>query len=92
MTLIAFGGLAQITPDSSTASLRTSWEALVLLLVSLILFVALTSLLAVGLRRAFSEPTHAHRRSRPLVPSEWGLGRGIDPDAPADSVSHPPAK
>jgi hypothetical protein len=54
-------------------------ELCAIVVVGLILFVALT------------KPTHAHRRRRPFVPSEWGPDRGIDPDAAAgDSVPRPP--
>jgi hypothetical protein len=71
----------------------SSWEPLALFLLGLILFVALTGLLVRLARRALTKPTHAHRHRRPFVPlSEWGLERGIDPDAAAgDFVPHPPA-
>jgi hypothetical protein len=90
--VIAFTALAQTTPDSSSGSQRTSLEQFALVLVGLILFVALTGLLALLGRRA-SEPTHAHRHRRPFVPTGWGLDRGEDPDAAAaDSVPRPPAR
>ena len=85
---IAFRVLAQTKLDSS-ASQRTPSELFALALVAVIVFVALAGLLVLLARR---EPTRAHRDHRPLVPSGWGLVRGIDPDAAAaDSVRRPPA-
>ena len=82
-----FRTLAQI--DSSVASHRASSELFGLALVALIVFVGLTGLL-VWLARP-TEPPHTSRDRRPLVPSGWGLARGIDPDAAAaDSVPRPP--
>jgi hypothetical protein len=70
----------------------TSWEPLALFLLGLILFVTLTGLLVLFARRALTKPAHAHRHRRPFVPlGEWGLDRGIDRDAAADSAPHPPA-
>src|SRR5512138_583984 len=87
---VAFRVLAQTTLDSS-ASQRAPWGLFALALVALILFVALTGLLVLLARRAPTGPTQAHRDRRPLVPSGWGLERGIDPDAAAtDSVRRPP--
>jgi hypothetical protein len=90
--VIAFRALAQITLDSSSARQRTPLELFALVLFGLIVFVALTGLLALLGRRALAGPTHAHRHHRPFVPSGWGLDRGMDPDsAAAESVPHPPA-
>jgi hypothetical protein len=89
---VAFRVLAQTTLDSS-ASQRTPLGLVALALIALIVFVALTGLLVLLARRASTEPTQAHRDRRPLVPSGWGLARGIDPDAAAaDSVRRPPAQ
>jgi hypothetical protein len=87
----AFRALAQI--DSSAASPRTPVELFGLALVALIVFVGLTGLLVRLARRALHESTPKHGRRRPLVvPSAWGLGRGVKHDAaPADSVPSPPA-
>ena len=85
--VFAFRTLAQI--DSAAASQRASSGLFALGLVALIVFVGLTGLL-VWLARP-TEPTQAHRDRRPLVPSAWGLARGIDPDAAAaDSVPRSP--
>lgn len=88
--VIVFGRLAQIRPSEGS---QTPWELAALFLVGLILFVALTGLSVVLARRALPESTHAHRRRRPfVVPSAWGLDRGVDPDAAsAESVPRPPA-
>ena len=82
-----FRTLAQIDP--SAASQRASAELFVLALGAVIVFVALTGFLV---RRARpTEPRHAHRGRRPLVPSAWGQSGGIDPEAAAaDSVPRPP--
>lgn len=87
--VIVFGRLAQITPSEGS---QTAWELVALFLVGLILFVALTGL-SVVLTRRVHESTHAHRRRRPfVVPSAWGLDRGVDPNAAsAESVPRPPA-
>jgi hypothetical protein len=91
---VAFRVLAQTTLASVSESHQTPWEVFALVLGALILFVALTGLLVLLARRTVTRSTHAHRhRRRPLVPSGWGLERGIDPDAAAtDSVPHPPAR
>ena len=85
-----FGRLAQIMPSEGS---RSPWELVALFLVGLILFVALTGLSVVLTRRALHKSTHAHRRRRPfVVPSAWGLDRGVDPDAAStESVPRPPA-
>ncbi|HET8532300.1 MAG TPA: hypothetical protein VFO08_14200 [Methylomirabilota bacterium] len=78
--------------DLSAASQRTPFELFGLALVGLIVFGALTGLLVWLAGRTPTEPPHAHRDRRPLVPSGWGLERGIDPDAAAtDSGPRPPA-
>ena len=85
--VFGFRRLAQI--DSAAASHRASAELFGLALVALIVFVALTGFLVWRLRA--TKPTRAHRDRRPLVPSAWGLARGIDPDtASGDSVRRPP--
>jgi uncharacterized iron-regulated membrane protein len=85
--VFAFRALAQI--DSAAASQRASSGLFGLALVALIVFVGLTGLL-VWLARP-TKPTQAHGDRRPLVPSAWGLERGIDPDAAAaDSVPRSP--
>ena len=90
--VIAFRALAQITFDSSSGSQRSPLELFALVLVGLIMFVALTGLLALLRSRARTEPTHGHRRRRPFVPNVWGLDRAIDPDAAAaDPVPRRPA-
>jgi hypothetical protein len=92
--VIAFRALAQTTLASASESHQTPWGVIALVLGGLILFVALTGLLALLARRTVTKSTHALRhRRRPFVPSGWGLERGIDPDAAAtDSVPHPPAR
>ena len=84
--VFAFRVLAQIDP--SAAGHRASSGLFGLALVALLVFVALTGLL-VWLARPTAP--HAHGNRRPLVPSAWGLARGIDPDAAAaNSVPRPP--
>jgi hypothetical protein len=86
--VFAFRTLAQIDP--SAASQHASSGVIGLAFVAVIVFVALTGFLVWRARP--TEPRHAHRARRPLVPSAWGLARGIDPDAAAaDSVRRPPA-
>lgn len=81
--VVAFRTLAQI--DSSAASQRAASGLFGLALVAVIVFVVVTGFLVWRARP--TEPRHAHRDRRPLVPSAWGLARGIDPEAAAtDSV------
>jgi hypothetical protein len=88
MTVFAFGRLAQIDP--SAASQHASSGVIGLAAVAVIVFVALTAFLVWRARP--TEPRRGHRHRRPLVPSAWGLARGIDPDAAAtDSGPRPPA-
>jgi hypothetical protein len=81
--VIAFGGLAgcaQTKFDGPSATDRSGWELLALLLVGMLLFVALSSLLALLSRRAphpRSRRTHAHRHRDRLIDSGQGPDRGI---------------
>lgn len=105
-SVIAFGGLAGCAQNIGETAARTPWELLALLLVSVIVFGALTGLLAWLSRRTpqtgdwldlpsrsvRSRRTHTHRHRGRLVPSSRRPDRGIDPGASAaDSVLHPPA-
>jgi len=84
-----FGGLAQITPSESQ---RSPLALMALVVVGLILFVALTGLLAWLGRRAPAESAQGDRQRLPLVARAGGFERGIAPAAgPADSVPDPPA-
>ena len=85
--VIAFRVLAQTALAPSPS--QTPWALFALVLVSLILFAALTGLLTVLARRAFTESTQADQPRRGLVAAAWGFDRGSDADAaPADSVPH----
>ena len=85
--VFAFRMLAEIDP--SAASQHASSGVIGLALVAVIVFVVVTAFLV---WRARPQPPHRHRDRRPLVPSAWGLARGIDPDAAAaKSVPRPPA-
>ena len=84
--VFAFRVLAQTA--LAPAPSQIPWALFALVLVSLILFAALTGLLTVLAGRAFTE-SKADQPRRGLVAAAWGFDRGSDPDAaPADSVPH----
>ncbi len=78
--VFAFRTLAQI--DSSAASSRAASGLFGLALVAIIVFVALTGFL-VWRARPTAPSRSADQPRRPLVPSAWGLSRGVDPGAAA---------